>query len=157
MPVESRILPSARVAFVRHTGPHAGPGLVGLWRRFDAAFRHAGIHPATARFGVRVDDPAVIPLERCRYDACVPIAPAFEAGDGVRVTTLPGGRYDCLRFIGSGTELADAWNEYVAHWLPGNRHRHDPSRAAMEVYPAATASVAPLAEVCCDLCLPTRS
>jgi AraC family transcriptional regulator len=157
MLVESRIYPRARVAFVRHTGAHAGPGILGLWRRIDTAFGRAGIQPVAPRFGVCVDDPAVTPLDRCRYDACIAVAASFEAAQGVRVTTLPGGRYDCLRFIGSETAFAAAWMDYVARWLPIHRHRHDPSRAAMEVYSATTDPGASEADVCCDLCLPTRS
>ena len=156
MPLALRSLPPMRLAFMRHTGAYAHPGLTQLWERFGAwCEAHRLATPRPRFYGFSHDNPACTPPEQCRYDACVQIGIGLRTGPEVQVLDYPGGDYACQHFTGTGPEIAQAWACLAApgqapegwEWAPG---------AALEIYDEDFAVDPATGRFPCWLCVPVR-
>ena len=90
MQVETKQLPSMRVAFVRHTGPYSECG--GAWERLFMGLGKVGLFGADAcHLGLCHDDPEVTPVEKIRYDACCTVDEAYQPHGDIGVMEIAGG------------------------------------------------------------------
>ncbi|RON11493.1 DNA gyrase inhibitor [Pseudomonas brassicacearum] len=126
-------LPPARVAYLRYTGPY-GPGIGTFWRETVAPWMIENDLLNKVRYGIGHDDPSVTPAAYCRYDACVEVPEGFNAAFPFAVTTLPGGLYAVARFKGPALQIAAAWGELCAQWMPASGLDYD-KRPNFERYP----------------------
>ncbi|RXZ80439.1 AraC family transcriptional regulator [Paenibacillaceae bacterium] len=117
-----RHLPPVKVLAIRHCGLSDMGLSQDLSHAFDKAYRqahHNGLLPSKPEMiGVSYDDPYVTPLERCRYDACVTVAPDSESRDGLEISTLPGGKYAVIDVSGSIHLLWLLSGLLAQSWLP---------------------------------------
>jgi len=67
-------------------------------------------------YGILLDDPATVPEDKLRYDACLALG-VTSAPEPFRVIRLPAGEYACLRHFGSYDGLEAATQYVVAEWL----------------------------------------
>lgn len=154
--VEIRSIPDTRVAYMRHIGPYAGPGIADMWPRFIAACMAAGLKPmARRRFGLTLDDPSTTPAAQCRYDACVEVDDTFQPIKGLAVRLLLGGRFATAPFTGTAADIDIAWQRLFGEWLPASGHRPE-ARPPMELYEANVAVDETTGKFSCDLCVAVR-
>lgn len=145
-------LPATRVAYLRHIGPY-GPSLGRFWREFHPQRVAHGI--AGNMFGVGLDDPDITPPEKCRYDACVEVAADTEVKAPFSVTTLPGGRYAALEYVGDSARIGEAWAALMSRWLPTSGMQCD-ARPCFEWYRPSDDGNEKTGEFSCVLCIPVQ-
>ena len=122
MDVAIKELPARRVLAMRHIGPYQSvtqvwDGLL-LWAR-----QREFLGRVEACIGIPYDDPAVVPADQIRYDACFGLGagaePALVGGDGeVRWHEIEGGRYAVYRHVGPYSLIGEAFDRLYGQWLP---------------------------------------
>lgn len=155
MKVSVSVLPSVRVAFMRHIGPYGHP-IQQFWEsKFVPWALAQGLLPQSDCYGIGHDDPHITPAPQCRYDACVAVADDFVASGQVSIATLPGGRYAVAAFEGTVEQLYVAWIELLRDWLPASGLQMD-ARPVLERIPAGTQKHPETGVFACELCIPVR-
>jgi AraC family transcriptional regulator len=84
-----------------------------VWSWAEATDRVKDLHGI---YGVPLDDPASVPEDKLRYDACLALGEAGAPGP-FRVLRLPAGEYARLRHPGSYDGLEEATQNIVGEWL----------------------------------------
>ncbi len=144
--------PDVPVAYLRHTGPYDSAitrfwiGTVYPW------LVQLGL-TSSPRFGVHYDTPDLVAPELCRYDACVQLPVDYVPSKAVLTTTLAGGRYAVLPFLGTNPEINAAWRALLLHWLPNSGLQPD-ARPCFEHYPVTFRYDAATGVFDCELWLP---
>jgi AraC family transcriptional regulator len=157
MQVELQTFPETRVAYLRHVGPYAGPGIARTWRRFIAwCSEHGLTEPPRRMYGLCLDSPEATAPEKCRYDACIEVDASFQPQGELGVETIAGGRYACATFTGTSAEVREGWSRFLSEWLPGSGYRPD-ERPAVERYEPGFALDEQTGTFTCLLCLPVRT
>ncbi|MFC3746676.1 GyrI-like domain-containing protein [Paenibacillus sp. GCM10012306] len=114
--------PPVKVFSIRHSGLSDTGLTPELSHAFDKAFRqahHNGLLSSEPEIiGVSYDDPYMVPLEKCRYDACVTVTPHSESRDDLEIATLPGGKYAVIEIRGSIHLLWLLSGLLAQSWLP---------------------------------------
>jgi AraC family transcriptional regulator len=155
MDVTIKTLPSARIAYLRHTGPY-GPSVGRFWAETFLPWRAAQGLESAACYGIGHDDPSVGNPAKFRYDACVEVRTDFVATSPAGISDLPGGRYALAAFYGTGADIGLAWTEFLRDWLPASGLEPD-GRPCFEYYPADARYDAATGAFECQLCLPVRA
>lgn len=104
-------------------------------------------------YGISHDDPGVTAPERCRYDACVALAPGERPGRDELLAEIPGGRYAVLHLDAPVDRIGDARQALLRDWLPGTGLQLD-ARPCFERYAAGPAFDAATGRMRCDVCVP---
>jgi AraC family transcriptional regulator len=116
--IESR--PALPVAYVRVTGGYLNPdALIAGYRRIEDWAD--GQHIARERsrlIGMSIDDPAVVPLAKCRYDFCRETTLIPKPRSGVNHRTLPANKWAVLPCRGDLAEVDRCWTFLFREWLP---------------------------------------
>lgn len=109
-----------RLVGVRHQGPYWEIGAA--FERLGAWLASTGL-PAAAMVAVYHDDPARVPLEQLRSDACVEVGASTPIPEGsVSIVEIPSGEYACVTHVGPYSELPHAWSAFFAA-LPSTGRR----------------------------------
>ena len=140
------------VAYYRYTGPY-GPGVGRFWFEQVAPWMDANGLMGRVRYGVSHDDPGITDADKCRYDACVELAPGTVVTGQPMRTTLAGGRYACTRFEGTVDTINEAWRRLLRGWLPQSGLQLD-ARPFLEHYPVDTTYDPATGVFDCKLCIP---
>ena len=120
MDVEFRDFPARRVVAMRKLGPYAE-----VPRVWDALLLWMRQRELTDRveacIGIPHDNPAEVPADQVRYDACFGLSPGPEPellDDELHWLELPGGPYAVYRHVGPYTLIGEAFNRLYGLWLP---------------------------------------
>jgi AraC family transcriptional regulator len=70
-------------------------------------------------YGIPLDDPASVPTDDLRYDACLALG-VTSVPEPFRVLRLPAGEYARLRHLGSYDGLESATQYLVGEWIPNS-------------------------------------
>lgn len=111
-----RDLPPRRVAYVRVLDPFHGTGPMDAYRRLLSWAEARGLADAPW-LGYMWDDPDVVALEDCRYDAGLVIG-ADDPTDGVSVIDFPAMRVAEVRISGDLALETRALDWLFSTWLP---------------------------------------
>jgi AraC family transcriptional regulator len=144
--------PPVEVAYYRYTGPY-GPAVGQFWFEQVAPWMAANGLMGQVRYGVSHDDPGITDADKCRYDACVELAPGTVVSGQPHRTTLAGGRYACTRFEGTVDTINDAWRHLLRGWLPQSGLQLD-ARPFLEHYPVDATYDPDTGVFDCELCIP---
>jgi AraC family transcriptional regulator len=137
MQVEIKTVESHPMIALRHLGPYHEVG-----RAFSALKGWLGKQGlddfVTGSYGLSYDDPGSVPAAELRYDACATLRdgaklPPGGLPEGMRLDTLPGGRFACALLEGSYTGMQDTFHRLFGLWLPESGEELD-GRACMEWY-----------------------
>lgn len=81
------------------------------------------------RFGMSIDDPAVTPFQKYRYDFAVHIPTSPQAKGKIEQSDIPRGTFVTLDVQGDITRVAQAWDYLYGEWLPQSEYvpRHFPA------------------------------
>ena len=140
------------VAYLRYTGPY-GPKISRFWMNEVAPWMATNSFYGRDRFGISLDDPEVTAPDQCRYDACIASPPSeVLTGDPGR-KVIPGGRYACLAYEGTGANIGAAWDVLLRDWLPKSGLQLD-ARPFFEHYPVDGRYDPKTGAFTCNLLLP---
>jgi AraC family transcriptional regulator len=142
------------IAYLRYTGPY-GPAVGRFWMETVAPWMATNNLMRRERYGISLDDPSVTQAAKCRYDAGA-ASPAGEVLSGSpHRKVIPGGRYACLAFEGTGADMPAAWDRMLRDWLPDSGLQLD-ARPFFELY-SQTSTFDPRTGVfTCDICIPVK-
>jgi AraC family transcriptional regulator len=112
--------PALSMAYVRVTGGYLKPDalVAGYLRIEDWADAQPIPRQGSRLVGMSIDDPAVVPLAKCRYDFCRETAVKPKARSGVNHITLPACRWAILACRGDLSEVDRCWTFLFREWLP---------------------------------------
>ena len=68
--------------------------------------------------GILYDDLRVTQIEKCMFDACIPVPYDIDHDQEVNYKTIYGGKYAVFSFKGSYQHIADYWDRIYSEWLP---------------------------------------
>ncbi len=108
------------VVYVRRTGAYrdsAPAAFTALWNWIN---ENGLVGRVRGTFGYGHDDPAQVPADQLRYDACVRLEGSIPTGGEVAAQTLPGGRYAVHTLVGPYVGIAPAFRAIYTDWLPGS-------------------------------------
>ncbi len=134
MKVSVQIVPSKRVAYVRHVGYGNTSGIKNAFDRICKWGNARGLFgPKTEVLGICNDNPHITPHEKWRYDAAITVGDDVKPQGEVGVTTIPEGKYAICHFEGKISEIGRAWAEFMNDWLPQSGFQSD-DRPCFENY-----------------------
>ncbi len=143
--------PAFRLASIPHAGRYTDIGAT-----FDRLGAWLGarnlIGPDARWIGIYHDDPAQVPVEKLRSEACCTVAPDTGPDETIRIAAIAGGRHAVLRFRGPYSELDSAYRWLFGTWLAASGEEAA-DRPCHEEYlndPKTTAQ----ADLLTDICLP---
>jgi AraC family transcriptional regulator len=85
------------------------------------------------RIALCYDNPAITPVEKCRYEATIAIDDEVKVNLPFEKSILPDGTYAVLYVKGDAQDVAKAQMGLFSHWLPGSGYEPD-SFPMMERY-----------------------
>ncbi|WP_432473619.1 AraC family transcriptional regulator [Amphritea sp. HPY] len=107
--------PAQRVAYVRHLG--YGREIRQAWQILQA-WAATEQRSFTTQIGLHHSNPAWVPLEQCRYVACIGIDTPLQRRGVVNSMTIPGGLHAQFHFSGCYGELLPWISKVLDQWLP---------------------------------------
>ncbi len=140
------------VAYLRYFGPYGDP-VSRFWQ--ETAYPWMVTHDLLGkpRYGISHDDPSITTEKKCRYDACVEIAPDSAPPGKALNTVIPGGKYASLYFKGTIPEIGAAWSAILRDWLPSSGLQLD-TRPCFEYYPTGSSFDPKTGVFDCQICIP---
>lgn len=131
-PIFVETLPSTRCAAISHQGPY-----LQINRAMDQLFSQLatqGLMPSEPRMlAVFFDDPDLVPQDRLRSVACIPVEGTPTLASPLLDTRLRGGRYARLRYKGPYADMKEAYRWLFGVWLPASGYEVD-SEPTFEAY-----------------------
>lgn len=104
------------------------------WNDITSWGEYQGIKSsAQQRIALCYDNPAVTPLEKCRYEATIAINDDVKVNLPFERSILPGGTYAVLYVKGDSQDVIKAQMSLFSHWLPVSGYEPD-SFPMMERY-----------------------
>lgn len=100
--------------------------LLGTWDRLIAWARSNGIEDdKQKRFALCYDNPAITPIEKCRYEASIVVGPNMDVGGPFFKLVIPGGKYAVAHFKGAPDETTQFHISLYSNWLPNSGFEPD--------------------------------
>lgn len=136
--VSLRNLPARRVAYIRVHRPYEGDHVVQAVQRLLAWAEARGLADGQW-LGYQWDDPEIVPLDKCRYDAGVEVPADTVASDGVSITKFGPTLVAEIEIAGSVELELRALDWLYLTWLPtsGYAPAHQPGFEAFNGRPFA--------------------
>lgn len=108
-------LPDRNVAYVRHQG--YGRDIRRAWHTLRA-WATAEQRSMSQQFGIHHSNPTWVPLEKCRYVACIEIETPLVRRGPVSSLTIPSGLHAVFPLNGRYGDLLPFINKILEEWLP---------------------------------------
>jgi len=119
--IEVRRIQPIRVAYMRHIGYDMT--IANVWQRLLAWTEKQGLDPTDQQMiGLHHSNPALIPLEQCRYVACLTIPVDLFPRQGGGVMEIPGGLYAECKAEGVFGDLLYLMDRVYHEWLPQSEY-----------------------------------
>lgn len=120
---------SRKVAFIAKQGDYSQVGTT-IGELFGW-LNEKGIQPAGPPMGIYYDDPKKVPLEKCKWEVCVPVVGEVEPDERVQVKELPEMEVASLLHKGAYDKVGPSWGKLYG-WI--YRNKYTPAGPGMEVY-----------------------
>lgn len=104
------------VAYVRHLGYDWS--IQQAWQVLASWARTQDVFDGAKQIGLHHSNPALVPLEKCRYVACLSIDQSIPRRGKVSTLTIPGGEYAVLDVVGEYGDLVPVIDQLLHQWLP---------------------------------------
>ncbi len=121
--VEVLVLPAMRVAYRRHFGSYADPGVQKVFDTLRRWTEPRGLHDPLRCLGIPWDDADITPDDRCRFDACQIVESDSRIDAGINEQTIPAGRYAVYRCEVAGHDFDQPWTDLMQNWLPSSGYQ----------------------------------
>lgn len=113
-------LESRSVAYIRHTG--YGRSIRNAWQAMQA-WAYTERRTLDCQIGLHHSNPAWVPLDECRYVACVGIDKPIVRRGSVNSMIIPGGLHAAFKLRGKYGELLPYISKVLEEWLPESGFR----------------------------------
>ena len=119
------------VAFIRHVGPYEAvpPSL------FNELITWGRDEPQPLLLGLGHDSPAITPVDKLRFDACLRVSKPFRADGRIGCQEIPGGILATTQHVGPYSTLTAAWGEVFGRVMALKGYR-TPGLPVLEIYDA---------------------
>ena len=108
------------IAVVRAIFGKDATGLIESYQRLVSWYQTKYPEQPMHRFGMSMDDPAVTPAGKYRYDFAIEVDATF-TGDGEFIREkIPSGLYASVHCFGNINRVAQAWDYLYRTWLPAS-------------------------------------
>ena len=108
-------LPPRKVAYIRHVG--YGRSIANAWQLLSAWCEQEH-RSMSVQIGLHHSNPEWVPLDQCRYVACVEIDRPMVRNGRVHCLTIPGGLHACFEIQGQYGDLLPWVSRILDRWLP---------------------------------------
>jgi len=126
--------PQQTICKLASNGGYQPESLFKTWDDITAWGEDQGVESLVQqRIALCYDNPAVTPLERCRYEATIAIDDNAKVNLPFEKSILPGGTYAVLYVKGDSQDVEKAQISLFSHWLPVSGYEPD-SFPMMERY-----------------------
>lgn len=115
--------PAVRVAYRRHFGSYADPGVHQAFEELRRWAEPRGLHDPQRCIGIPWDDADITPNDRCRFDACQIVESDSRIDAGINEQTIPAGRYAVYRCEVVGHDFDQPWTDLMQNWLPSSGYQ----------------------------------
>ena len=100
--------------------------LLKTWDRLIAWARGNGIEDdKQKRFALCYDNPAITPIEKCRYEASIVVGPNVNIAGPFFKQVIPTGKYAVAHFKGAPDETTKFHISLYSNWLPNSGFEPD--------------------------------
>lgn len=146
------------VMFVRTTGAYASSSQNAWGQVFKWLDENHLRQKVDVGYGLLHDNPKIVSVDRCRYDACIKIPEGLEGRipEMFSVQKLPGGAFARARHKGLTSELSLTIANMRDDWIPESGLWLDPNRPMLEIYHDDPVKVADGARKI-DICIPVST
>ncbi|MBX2867499.1 MAG: AraC family transcriptional regulator [Acidiferrobacterales bacterium] len=110
-------LPARTVAYIRHVG--YGRSIASTWQLLSAWCQQE-CRSTSTQIGLHHSNPEWVPLNQCRYVACVEIDRPMVRNGRVHCLTIPGGWHACFEITGQYGDLLPWISRILNEWLPSS-------------------------------------
>jgi AraC family transcriptional regulator len=111
------MLAPRKVAYVRHKG--YGRSISNAWQVLKT-WAISEQRPMNIQIGLHHSNPALVPLDQCRYVACVEIDKPIVRRGHVNSVTIPGGPHAVFTIKGQYGDLLPYIHKILEQWLPAS-------------------------------------
>lgn len=126
MNIEVRELDRQRVCTLASARGYEPDAIYQAWDKLiDWAACHGIKQEEQVRFAFAFDNPAVTPVDKCRYSASIVIGEDIQVKEPFSLAEIPKGKYAVLYFKGSPEETLKAQLSIYSDWLPDSGFEPD--------------------------------
>lgn len=126
MNVEIRELASMPVCTLASDGGYNPEAIYETWDRLIRWAENNGIRAAEqSRFALAFDNPAITPVDKCRYTAAIVIPESLQVPEPLSSAEIPAGKYAVLYFKGTPEETLAAQLGIYSEWFPDSGFEPD--------------------------------
>lgn len=126
MNIEVRELSNLRVCTMSSQGGYVPEGIYEAWDKLISWASNNGIKAEQQqRFAFAFDNPAITPIDKCRYDAAIVIETDMPVNLPFATSEIPAGKYAVLYYKGSPEETLKAQMSIYSDWLPNSGFEPD--------------------------------
>jgi AraC family transcriptional regulator len=143
-----------RVAYLRHVGAY-GAAVHTFWQEHFWPFVSRNNLVGRPVYGISHDDPTITAPEKCRYDVAVTLGADEPVPSPAQTTTIEGGRYASVPFVGTSDTIGAVWNALLRDWLPQSGWQLD-GRPCFEHYPPDASYDEAAGTFSCDIVVPLK-
>jgi AraC family transcriptional regulator len=119
-------LPAQAIVKLVSNGGYQADALFNTWDKLSQWGESIGIGKASQdRIALCYDNPAVTPVEKCRYEASIAVNDESEIPHPFIKAILPAGTYATIYVKGSSGDIAKAQMGLFSHWLPNSHYEPD--------------------------------
>lgn len=144
--------------FVRGHGPYRTSSK-DAWGKVFGWLDSAGVRQkVSVGYGLILDNPKVVAVDQCRYDACIEIPDGFESKvpEQFSLQKLPGGAFVRKRHKGLTDDIAKTISHLRDNCISETGLFFDPNRPVLEIYHDDPAIVSD-GERKIDVCVPVSA
>jgi len=126
MNIEVREVSRQHVCTRASEGGYKPEAIYAVWDKLIDWATNNGIKPTQQkRFAFAYDNPAITPIDKCRYDASIVISSDMPVNLPFKSSEIPAGKYAVLYYKGSPEETLKAQLSIYSDWLPNSGFEPD--------------------------------
>ncbi len=126
MNIEVREVSNQRVCTWASEGGYQPEAIYAAWDKLIDWAINNGIKPTQQkRFAFAYDNPAITPIDKCRYEASIVIASEVQVNPPFKTSEIPAGKYAVLYYKGSPEDTLKAQMSIYSDWLPDSGFEPD--------------------------------
>ncbi|MDX8046218.1 GyrI-like domain-containing protein [Gracilibacillus sp. S3-1-1] len=117
MKIKVENLPTTKIAFFRNVGPYGNEKNFEMMKEFKKWVRTNGLSKNRFEYGIygiAQDNPAITPLEECRYDLIISVDNDWEVKRPANTGIFEGGKYAVFTIVHTTEAVRDFWNNLNA-------------------------------------------
>ncbi len=126
MKIEVKTLECLPVCILASSGGYEPTSLFATWDKLSEwAIAHGISANQQQRFAFCYDNPAVTPIDKCRYEAAVVISGDIAVNEPFGLSEIPAGQYAVCYFKGAPEQTIQAQLSIYSQWLPNSGFEPD--------------------------------